>query len=99
MVAAFCGLRHGEICGLRWSQVNLKRLTLTVNRSLTRLSKKRGGTRLEAPKRKKSVRSIELPAPLVAELRRWKLQCLPNPLDLVFVNSLGEADLSTRDGR
>jgi len=89
MVAVFCGLRHGEICGLRWSQVNLKRRTLTVNRSLTRLSKKRGGMRLEAPKRKKSVRSIELPAPLASELRQWKLQCPPNPFDLVFVNSLG----------
>ena len=46
---------------------------LTVNRSLTQLSKKRGGPRLEVPKRKKSVREIELPAPLVTELRQWKL--------------------------
>ena len=89
MVAIFCGLRHGEIAGLRWSVIDFKRRTLTVNRSLTQLSKKRGGPRLEAPKRKKSVREMELPAPLVAELRQWKLQCPPNPLDLVFVNSLG----------
>jgi integrase len=89
MVAILCGLRHGEIAGLRWSQINLKNRTLAVNRSLTRLSKKHGGARLEAPKRKKSVRTIGLPAPLVAELRQWKLQCPPNPLDLVFVNSLG----------
>jgi integrase len=89
MVAILCGLRHGEIAGLRWSVIDFKRRTLTVNRSLTQLSKKRGGPRLEAPKRKRSVREIELPAPLVAELRQWKLQCPPNPLDLVFVNSLG----------
>jgi len=89
MVAIFCGLRHGEIAGLRWSVIDFKRRTLTVNRSLTQVSKKRGGPRLEAPKRKKSVREMELPAPLVAELRQWKLQCPSNPLDLVFVNSLG----------
>jgi integrase len=98
MVAVFCGLRHGEIAGLRWSQINLKGRTLTVNRSLTRLSKKRGGTRLEAPKRKKSVRTIELPAPLLAELRQWKLQCPPNPLDLVFVNSLGKPTCRQENG-
>jgi integrase len=90
MVAILCGLRHGEIAGLRWSVIDFKRRTLTVNRSLTQLSKKRGGARLEAPKRKKSVREIELPAALVAELRQWKLRCPPNPLNLVFVNSLGK---------
>lgn len=89
MVAILCGLRHGEIAGVRWSMIDLKRRTLTVNRSLTQLSKKRGGARLEAPKRKKSVREIELPAPLVAELRQWKIACPPNPLNLVFVNPLG----------
>jgi integrase len=98
MVAVFCGLRHGEIAGLRWSQINLKNRTLTVNRSLTRLSKNRGGTRLEAPKRKKSVRTIELPAPLLAELRQWKLQCPPNPLDLVFVNALGKPTYRQENG-
>jgi integrase len=98
MMGVFCGLRHGEICGLRWSQINLKRRTLAVNRSLTRLSKKHGGTRLEAPKRKKSVRTIELPAPLLAELRQWKLQCPPNALDLVFVNSLGRPTCRQENG-
>jgi integrase len=89
MVAIFCGLRHGEVAGLKWSVIDFKRRTLTVNRSLTQLSKKRGGPRLEAPKRKTSVRDMEMPAPLIAELRQWKVQSAPNPLDLVFVNSLG----------
>jgi integrase len=89
MVAILCGLRHGEIAGVRWSVIDFKRRTLTVNRSLTQLSKKRGGPRLEMPKNKKSVREIELPAPLGTELRQWKLACPPNDLDLVFVNSRG----------
>jgi integrase len=98
MAAVFCGLRHGELAGLRWSQVNLKGRTLTVSRSLTRLSKKHGGPRLESPKRKKSVRTIDLPAPLLAELRQWKVQCPPNPLDLVFVNSLGRPTCRQENG-
>jgi integrase len=89
MVAILCGLRHGELAAVRWPTVDLKRRTLTVNRSLTQLSKKRGGPRLEMPKNKKSVREIELPAPLVAELRQWKLACPPNDLNLLFVNSRG----------
>ncbi len=67
MVAIFCGLRHGEIAGVRWSMIDFKRRRLTVNRSLTQLSKKRGGARLEMPKNKKSVREIEMPPPLVTE--------------------------------
>ena len=89
MVAIFCGLRHGEIAGVRWSMIDFKRKMLTVNRSLTQLSKKRGGPRLEMPKNKKSVREIEMPPPLVTELRAWKLACPPNDLDLVFVTPLG----------
>jgi len=90
MTAVFCGLRHGELCALRWSILNLKRGILTVNRSLTQLSKKRGGPRLERPKTKNAYRPLELPAPLLAELRRWKLQCPPNPNELVFVDALGK---------
>jgi len=90
--AIFTGLRHGELCALRWSTINLKRGILTANRSLTQLGKKHGGPRLEKPKTRNAYRKIELPAPVLAELRRWKLACPPNPNDLVFVNELGRTD-------
>jgi integrase len=90
MVGAFLGPRHGEICALRWPVIDWKRKTLTINRSLTQLSKKRGGPKLERPKTRNSYRVLELPAPLVAELRRWKLRCPPNPNEFVFVNELGQ---------
>src|SRR5262249_23732205 len=90
MTAVFTGLRHGELCALRWSTINLRQGTLTVNRSLTQLAKKRGGPRLERPKTKNAYRKLELPAPHLTELRRWKLQCPPNPSDLVFVDALGK---------
>ena len=99
MVAILCGLRHGEIAGVRWPMVDFKRRTLTVNRSLTQLSKKRGGPRLEMPKRKKSVREIELPAPLVAELRQWKLACPPNPTRSRVRELARQTDLPPRQTR
>jgi hypothetical protein len=49
MLAIFKGLRHGELNGLRWSCVDLKRGRIFVNRSLTEL---KGGAILERPKTK-----------------------------------------------
>ena len=44
---------------------------------------------LERPKTRNAYRVLELPAPLVAELKRWKIACPPNPNEFVFVNELG----------
>jgi integrase len=90
MTAIFTGLRHGELCGLRWPMVDFKKGVLFVNRSLTQLSKKHGGPTLEDPKTKKGKRHLEMPAALVGELRRWKLACPPTPNQFVFVNALGK---------
>jgi integrase len=89
-MAIFTGLRHGEINAVRWSSIDFKRKTLTVNRSMTQLSKKRGGPILDRPKTRNAYRILELPAPLLAELKRWKLQCPPNANDLVMVDELGK---------
>jgi integrase len=91
MTAILTGLRHGELNGLRWANLNLKRCVLTVNRSLTQLSKKQGGARLERPKTKNAFRRLDLAAPLVSVLKRWQIACPPNPNGLVFVNEPGEA--------
>jgi integrase len=48
-LAAFAGLRSGEVRGLRWSDVDLKGNTLTVRRALTRneeTTPKSGGHRV-----------------------------------------------------
>jgi integrase len=89
MTAAFCGLRHGELCGLRWSMIDFKHCVLTVNRSLTQVSKKWGGLILERPKTPNAYRRLKIAPQLRAELRRWQIACPPNPNDLVFVDQLG----------
>jgi integrase len=87
MTAVFTGLRHGELNGLRWSTVDLKIGRIFVNRSLTQL---KGGALLEPPKSKAAYRYIKIPAELVAELRRWKLQCPPSTHGYVFCNLEGK---------
>jgi integrase len=89
MTAIFTGLRHGELCGLRWSVIDLKLGVLTVNRSLTDLSKKHGGPILEPPKTLNAYRKIKLPAELVKELIAWKLQSPHNANDFVFLTERG----------
>jgi integrase len=86
MTAVFTGLRHGELNGLRWQTVDLKRGRIFVNRSLTEL---KGGAILERPKTKAAYRYIRLPAELVSELRKWKLQCPPSTHGFVFCDLLG----------
>jgi integrase len=88
MTAIFTGLRHGELCGLRWSVVDLKKgSSLFVNRSLTAL---KSGPILERPKTTNAYRRLDLAQELRRELTSWKIACPPNPNDLVFVNAMGK---------
>lgn len=70
-LALFTGMRQGEVCGLRWRNVDTAARTLTVCESIGRASKadlKGNGTNLDfsglyikAPKTKKSIRTIAYP--------------------------------------
>ena len=65
MLAVHCGLRQGEILGLRWDDLDLEAATLQVRRTL---SEARAGRRFEPPKNGKG-RSIRLTARAVEALR------------------------------
>ncbi len=56
VLAVHCGLRQGEILGLRWDDLDLETATLQVRRTL---SEARAGRRVEPPKNGKG-RSIRL---------------------------------------
>ena len=66
-LALATGLRRGEILGLRWSDVDLARRTLTVAQSLEQTAT--GGLRFKAPKTKRSRRTIALSPAVVEELQ------------------------------
>ena len=73
VVALGTGMRRGELCALRWQDVNLDAATLRVERSLEQTRK--SGLRFKEPKSKRGRRAISLSATVVAELRkRWAAQ-------------------------
>ena len=63
------GMRRGEIFALRWSDVDLERSLLTVNRSLEQTH---AGLSFKSPKTAKSRRQIALPAECAARLKSCK---------------------------
>lgn len=67
------GLRRGELCGLRWSDLNLDAATLRVEQSLEQTKPTAGQVgpqlRFKEPKTKTSRRTIAVPASIVRELR------------------------------
>jgi integrase len=69
-VALVLGLRQSEALALQWKDIDLLANTLTVRRSIHRV--RGGGLIYEAPKTRRSQRTLALPLPLVAELHRHK---------------------------
>lgn len=62
VLAVATGMRRGELAGLKWQDVDLKKKVLHIRRSLTRVPTQMGGGYMEAePKTEKSRRSILFP--------------------------------------
>jgi len=83
VLAVTCGLRQGELLGLKWEDLDLERGTLQVRRQLQWVKaegeeRERGKKRTEPkwvltePKSAKSRRVVSLPAVAVAALKRHK---------------------------
>jgi integrase len=95
-VALALGLRQSEALALQWKDIDLLNNTLSVRRTLHRVKGK--GLVYEAPKTKRSERTLALPAPLVAALHAHKAAQLGERMlggnlwhdeDLVFAQSNG----------
>jgi integrase len=96
LVSVTTGIRRGELLALRWSDIDLKAATLTVNQSLERI---KGKFQFKAPKTKTSRRTISLPPFTVEALcehyraqleDRLKLGLGRDPRGLVFVRLDGQ---------
>ena len=70
-VEVMTGLRRGEICGLRWQDINFEENKFQVKRSVS--VKKGGGVSIGETKTETGVRCIQMP-PSVAELLKSKKQ-------------------------
>jgi integrase len=82
-LAIFTGARQGELLGLKWGDVDWNNRQIRIQRTFNK-------GRFFPPKTKASRRKIDLAPMVVAALRRWKLACPNNELDLVFPNEAGE---------
>lgn len=75
-IAFYTGLRKGEINGLQWNDINCE--YLSVKRSIAQ--KLKGEDRVTAPKNKSSIRTLQMPKPLIdiltAQRERHKKLCI-----------------------
>lgn len=72
LVAAFYGLRRGEVCGLKWDAIDFERGAITIKRTVTsvQLNGKTQIIEQESAKTKSSMRTL----PLVGSFREYFLQ-------------------------
>ncbi len=81
LLCMFTGLRVGELCGLRWEDIDLQNNLVSVNRTVQRVN--HSGTSevlVGSPKSRSSVRTIPIPVFLTTILAR---QCRSNETYLI----------------
>lgn len=81
-LAVYTGMRSAEVLGLQWGDIDWNRGTAEIRRTY------RCGAFYQ-PKTASSRRTIELPADLVATLKRWRLACPKGEHDLVCPSKRG----------
>lgn len=74
LLAMSTGLRIGELCALRWSDIDLKKRFITVRYTVQRIINIDGGTKIviTPPKSSSSIREIPLPDFIIPLLLRIK---------------------------
>jgi len=96
LIAVTTGIRRGELLALRWSDIDLKASTLTVNQSLERI---KGKYEFKPPKTRKSRRTISLPAIAVEALREHRREQLEERLKLGLGRDPGTLVFSRVNGQ
>ena len=82
-LAAMTGARQGELLGLKWSDVDFETKQISIKRSFN-------NRKWYQPKSAGSFRAVDIGQGTLKALKRWKVQCPPNELGLIFPNSNGD---------
>lgn len=73
LLCLFTGLRIGELCGLKWEDIDFSTCTLSVKRTVQRITKNgRSQVIIGSPKSRTSVRVIPIPSFLMTLLNEYK---------------------------
>ncbi len=83
MLAIMSDARQGELLGLKWSDVDWDNNQIHIQRTFN-------NQKWYNVKTATSNRRIDLGPAMIAELKKWKVACLPNRLNLVFPNEEGQ---------
>ena len=75
-----CGLRRGEILGLRWVDVDLERGELAVDGKVGNVTRSSAGLVAGPPKTRKGARRVPIPAEVIDKLRAHRLDQLKEQL-------------------
>ncbi len=74
LISIYTGIRIGELCALKWSDIDFESNALSINRTVQRINNPNGqGTRIEflPPKSRSSVRMIPIPDFLITRLAEF----------------------------
>lgn len=82
MFAIMTGARQGEILGLKWQDIDWKNKQVRIRRTFN-------NQRFFDVKTRAGRREIDLGPETMKTLKKWKLACPPNKLNLVFPNKAG----------
>ncbi len=74
LLCLYTGMRLGEICGLRWEDIDFMNQMIKIRRTIQRIGKGNDGTRflLDTPKTQKSIRDIPVPDFLMEYLKEYR---------------------------
>ena len=83
MLAIMSGARQGELLGLKWYDVDWINSQIHIQRTFNHQA-------FYDVKTRESNRKIDLGPTMMAELKKWKIACSPNKLNLIFPNEAGQ---------
>ncbi|RRH90050.1 site-specific integrase [Mesorhizobium tamadayense] len=86
MTAILTGMRASELRGLRWTDLDLDKATVTIRQRADAYHE------IGSPKSSKGRRTIPLPADLVKALKEWQKDCPAGALGLVFPSGTGKIE-------
>jgi integrase len=83
LLAIMTGARQGELLGLKWSDIDWENKQIHIQRTFN------NGAWYDT-KTSTSNRMVDIGKATISELKKWKLACPKNKLNMVFPNEVGE---------